>query len=107
MGRNNADLHGVRYEFTPSNLYPSVYAYLPNDKLPVGMLNWHHETGAIGVVVDEEHQRKGIATGMYNHALKVAAEKGITPPNLIKSSYGNKGFKWARSLGLPKNFGKK
>jgi len=34
---------------------------------------WYHANGPIFQIdVDEEHQRKGVATGMVNHAAKVA-----------------------------------
>jgi len=46
-----------------------------------GHLSWDADTGKVNeVVVPEEHQRKGIATAMWNHAHKLAEEKGIKAP---------------------------
>jgi GNAT superfamily N-acetyltransferase len=105
MGANNADFHGIRYEFKPNNLFPAVYAYHPEDEnFPIGMLNWHHKEGYIGVEVDPAHQRKGVATGMYNFAVSKANELGISPPKLDASNYSKQGRKWAESLGLPKGY---
>lgn len=105
MTRNNADFHGITYEFVPGKLFPTVWAHHPDaGDFPIGMLNWHHKEGYIGVEVDPAFQRKGVATGMYNFALQKAQELGINPPNLLNSNYSKKGRKWAESLGLPKSY---
>jgi hypothetical protein len=44
---------------------------------------------------------------MYKFALQKADEHNIVKPDLLRSSYGPQGYKWARSLGLPKKFGEK
>lgn len=108
MGRSKAAFEGVTYKYfqDPEGDH-NIYAYHPDEPEEIGALTWEHKNGAIHVAVNEEHQRKGVATGMYQAAMQKATELGIPAPDLMKSSYGNKGFKWARTLGLPKDFGKK
>jgi predicted acetyltransferase len=115
MGRNTADFHGVTLKFEHANDsstencdHHTVTAF-DKDSNHVGTLTWFvddtvDEPGAIEVKVSPKHRRKGIATAMYNFALQKSAEHDIIAPSLTKSSYGNQGYKWARSLGLPKNF---
>jgi predicted acetyltransferase len=118
MGRNKADFRGYKLEFEHANTSSlekrdqhKVTAFDRNGD-HVGTLAWFvdntvDEPGAIEVKVSPKHRRKGIATAMYKFALQKAAEHSIIAPSLTKSSYGNQGFKWARSLGLPKNFGER
>ena len=107
MSRSKTAFEGVTYKYfvDPAGDH-NIHAIHPNEDGAIGALIWDNE-GAIHVGVNEEHQRKGVATGMYHAAVQKAGELGIPAPNLMKSSYGNKGYKWARTLGLPKDFGKK
>ena len=72
---------------------------------PIGSISWHHKTGEIrGVYVQKEHQRKGIATALFNQAESVAgATRGVTTPK-HSADRTDAGDAWARSLGgrLPK-----
>lgn len=108
MGRNNADFHSYNYEYwRDSEGDHNVYAYHPSQTEEVGALTWTDKKGAITVDVQEDHQRKGVATGMYKFASQKANELGVQRPELMNSSYGPKGFEWAKSVGLPKDFGKR
>jgi predicted acetyltransferase len=119
MTRNNADFHGYTLEFEHANTSPvedcdhhRVDAFSKDDE-HIGSLIWFtHDAGArnpgaIDVDVDPDHRRKGVATAMYKFALQKADEHNIVKPDLLRSSYGPQGYKWARSLGLPKKFGEK
>lgn len=108
MTRNNADFNGYRFEYWQDHEGDhNVYAYHPSQPEEVGALTWTQDKGAITVDVQEDHQRKGVATGMYKFAMQKANELGIQRPELLNSSYGPKGFAWAKSVGLPKDFGKR
>lgn len=119
MARNNADFRGYKLEFEHADTSPvedcdhhRVDAFDKDDN-QIGSLIWftHYagarNPGAIDVDVDPDHRRKGVATAMYKFALQKAEEHKITKPDLLRSSYGPQGYRWARSLGLPKDFGKK
>lgn len=69
----------------------------------VGYLHWGNAGGVIDVNVDKEHRRKGIATGMWNHALSLAGStgpEGVRVPTVEHSSHRTKsGESWAKSTG--------
>ncbi len=64
----------------------------------VGDLMWNAERVG-GLSVDEAHRRKGIATGLWNEAHRVAAEReGVQPPR-HSPERTDAGDAWARSVG--------
>jgi ribosomal protein S18 acetylase RimI-like enzyme len=71
----------------------------------VGFLDWYHTGGKIyDIGVKDEHQRKGVATNMYNYAKELSSsDKNITEPRHSETRT-DEGDQWARSLGerLPK-----
>jgi GNAT superfamily N-acetyltransferase len=78
VGRNNADFQNITYKFTDT--HPTSHeleAFDPTVGDVVGYLRWHRKSGRVeDVNVDKEHRRKGIATGLWNHAKTL----GVTPP---------------------------
>jgi ribosomal protein S18 acetylase RimI-like enzyme len=70
MGRNMADFNGITYRYYDS--HPTAHeleAFDPKVNDVVGYMRWDKENGRIDdVAVDPEHRRKGIATGLWNHA---------------------------------------
>jgi predicted acetyltransferase len=119
MGRNKAAFHGYSLEFEHADTSPvedcdhhRVDAFT-KDGEQVGSLMWFtpdagaRTSGSIDVDVHPEHRRKGVATAMYKFALQKAEEHNIIKPDLLRSSYGPQGYRWARSLGLPKKFGER
>jgi hypothetical protein len=53
-----------------------VEAYHEGEK--VGSLNWYGTTGTVGKIdVEDEHQRRGVATAMWDHAQSL---KGVRKP---------------------------
>lgn len=87
--------------FTPGDVETeephTVEAY--SDATKVGYLDWHAEHGEIeDVDVLPEHQRKGIATAMYQRAQEVARTQNLVEPvhsNLRSPS----GDAWAQRVG--------
>jgi GNAT superfamily N-acetyltransferase len=79
MGRNMADFKGITYNYTGT--HPTSHeleAFDPSVNDVVGYMRWHKETGRIeDVSVDPEHRRKGIATGLWNHANTLDVTKPI------------------------------
>jgi GNAT superfamily N-acetyltransferase len=66
-----------------------------------GHLTWDANTGNIEeIFVPEKHQRKGIATAMWNHAQQLSSETGITPP-VHAPARTPEGDSWAKSVGGP------
>jgi GNAT superfamily N-acetyltransferase len=114
MGRNTADFHGYTLEFEHADTSPvedcdhhRVDAF-DRDGEHAGSLIWFtHDAGArtpgaIDVDVEPEHQRKGLATAMYNFAMKKAQQYKTIKPSLEASLYGDEGYAWAKSLGYRK-----
>jgi ribosomal protein S18 acetylase RimI-like enzyme len=61
----------------------------------VGKMEWDTGTGDIqGIEVHPRHQRKGIATAMWNHAQEVSGNS--VGHSTIRSDEGDK---WAQSVG--------
>ena len=98
--------------------FPYTYSYSNKEEEPwtehtvtahhkderVGFITWGNSGGVIDMGVTIEHQRKGVATGMWNHALSLGGitdkASGILIPNVEHS--GNRtrqGEEWAKSTG--------
>ena len=92
MGRNNADFEGVTYSHTASDHGALVHANHP-EKGTIGALLLRHDGEVRNVVVKDEYRRKGIATGMWNHAVKA----GLNPQHSESRTY--LGNLWAKSVG--------
>ena len=70
----------------------------------VGFMTWGHSGGVIDIGVAKAHQRKGVATGMWNHALSLGGTvdkaSGITVPHAEHSAHRTRqGEAWAKSTG--------
>lgn len=71
-----------------------VEAYHEGEK--VGYMHWLGTTGRVlQIDVDDDHQRRGLATAMWNHA---NALKGVRKPQ-HSNDRTNAGDAWARSVG--------
>lgn len=96
MGRNNADFNGISYIYTGT--HPTAHqleAFDPKVGDVVGYMRWNKENGRIeDITVDREHRRKGIATGMWNHAKNL----DVTPPkhSPVRSPSG---LAWSEAVG--------
>lgn len=114
MGRNNSDFHGVnyKYEFFPEGSHPAaewndqdlheVTAHLNGQKVGSLTYNTADDDGdAYDIVVHPDHQRKGIATGMWNYA-KQLHRQGVTdtPPRHSPRTTAE-GYRWAMTTGDP------
>jgi hypothetical protein len=78
-------------ERKPSHL---VSAYHEGEK--VGYLHWSGTTGrTYKIDVDDDHQRRGLATAMWNHANSL---KGVRKPQ-HSNDRTDVGDAWARSVG--------
>jgi len=80
----------------------TVTAYHKNKS--VGFLTFAHMGPVLDVQVDKEHRRKGVATGMWNHALSLGGsidkETGAYIPHVEHSpNRTEKGEEWAKSTG--------
>jgi ribosomal protein S18 acetylase RimI-like enzyme len=103
MGANNADFHGLSFEYDKIGSLHYLEAQKGGEV--VGKLNWAHPSGNVtGIHVPKEHRRQGIATALYNEGTRLSATRGIPKPK-ITSDRTNDGEAWSRSLGirLPKN----
>jgi GNAT superfamily N-acetyltransferase len=105
MGRNNADFNGVtfRYERDPEGDH-NIVAEHPSDSEPIGYLTWadrDYDEGAqrghiMDIHVDPEHQRKGVATGMYSEAKRTSSALGLPTPRHAESRTKS-GEAWSKS----------
>lgn len=70
----------------------------------VGFMTFGHSGGVIDIGVDVNHQRKGVATGMWNHALSLGGTtdkaSGSYIPNVEHSAHRtHQGEAWVKSTG--------
>jgi len=95
--RNNADLLGISYIFTDT--HPTLHELEAHSSAAgdvIGYLAWRKTGGEIAdVSVDEPYRRRGIATGMFNHAksLRGVAKIKHSP---AQTRVGNA---WAKAVG--------
>ena len=70
-----------------------------NEWSQLGSMEWSHKSGEIkDIQVNDEHQRQGLATAMYNYANKLSSsDKSVTKPKHAKS-LTDEGKAWAKSL---------
>ena len=98
--------------------FPYTYSYSNSEEEPwtehtveahnkgerVGFMAFGHSGGVIDMGVAKEHQRKGVATGMWNHALSLRGTtdkaSGIRIPSVEHSAHRTRqGEAWAKSTG--------
>jgi len=95
MGRNNSDFHGVVYTHNPGVYGETLVLANHPDHGVIG----HMLIGAFknirNIAVDPAHQRKGVATGMWNYA----HAQGLEPEHSdIRTDEGNA---WAKATKAP------
>ena len=101
MARNTGDFHQYKFQYSGAEPHHVVTATHPDKDYPVGFLVWKKDTGEnIRIEVEEEHQRKGVATVMWNFAKNVAASSDgkIRRPqhSRVKTKAGKA---WAKKVG--------
>ena len=70
----------------------------------MGAIQWHAQRGEIlGVAVEPEYRRMGVAHTLFHEAKRIAREQGLTEPT-HSSDRSDMGDAWAKSVGgeLPK-----
>jgi GNAT superfamily N-acetyltransferase len=80
----------MTFEYQPSNELSLhfIHAYDQNKK-QVGQLRWDSYTGTVNSIsVEPEHQRKGIATAMWNWATQLSKTPAKDFPENIKHGWG-------------------
>lgn len=100
MGRNSEFQEGnapYSYKFKNSKFFAEVTAHHQGKK--VGEMWWNKDSGEIeNIDVKPEHRRRGVATGMWNHAHSNAREAGVARPvHAVMRS--NAGDAWAKAVG--------
>jgi hypothetical protein len=109
MGRNSADFHGYNV-FYEGRIYSSLYGTGPEpevhsvvarhpDKGQVGHLYWHPDSGEIkDVLVQGEHEGKGLGTQMYKVAQSASKSEGLPTPehSPVRTKAGDA---WAKKVG--------
>ena len=76
-----------------SGAWHQVTAHTP-DGAQVGSLMWHKDSNELGSVrVAEEHQRRGVATAMWNRAIQA------NPKLTHSAERSHAGDQWAKSVG--------
>lgn len=100
MGRSNADFHGIAYDYAKVGGLHYVEAQSSGGK--IGSINWEHDTGKItGVYVKPEYRRKGVATGLYNEAVRLSKASDDIPTPKHTSDLSDEGEAWVHSLNKP------
>ena len=66
----------------------------------VGHLDWNNKTGEINhILVDDDHQRQGLATAMYRFAQDLSEKKKSVVKPVHSKALTDEGYAWAKSLG--------
>ena len=109
MGRNTSDFNGYNVSYE-GPIYSSLYGSSPNfevhsitarhsDHGQVGHFYWHPKTGEIkDVLVNGEHEGRGIATQMYKVAQQTSKSEGLPAPK-HSSKRTKAGDAWAKRVG--------
>jgi len=85
--------HGTIPDSSSLGEWNAIEAHHP-DEGKVGHLIWHPEGEIQDVQVSEPHRRKGVATGMYEHAKRLK----VKPPEHSEFRT-EEGDAWARAVG--------
>ena len=100
MGANNADFNGLNFMYSGAGGDHVVTAH-HSEHGQIGHLIWRRGTGEIvDLLTEPEHERKGVATGMWEHAKTVAANsdgKILRPQHSAVQT--PKGKRWAKKVG--------
>ena len=101
MPRNTGDFHQYTFQYSGGGDSHVVTAMHPDSQYPIGYMEWARDTGEnVSVDVDKEHQRKGVATGMWNFAKNVAANSDGKIRRPQHSRVQTKSGKaWAKKVG--------
>lgn len=107
VGKNNSQEYSINYE--GNDRKPGEYGFhkITATHIPtgekIGKLIWNDQhsptPGKVeSVYVEKEHQRKGVATAMWNYALRLNRGRRVNRPrhSYVKSS---EGAAWAKSVG--------
>ena len=100
------NLHGVQFRFHKGNpkspigreTRHKVSAEMGDEE--IGRLEWYSRGNMVisDIFVEEPYRRRGVATGMWNHAHEVAkSTRGVQPPR-HSSDRTDSGDAWARSV---------
>jgi GNAT superfamily N-acetyltransferase len=99
MGRNNADFNGVTYTHKADKLSALIQAIHPENgtvgHMLLGFERKNRGRNVRNIMVNPEHQRQGIATGMWNYA----KEQGLNPEHSDPTSQTDEGKSWAKKVG--------
>ena len=106
MARNTGDFHQYKFQYSGAEDWGPggtnvVTATHPDAEDPVGFVAWRKDTGeVVRVEVNPEHQRKGVATGLWNFAKNVAASSDgkIRRPQ-HSTAQSKAGKAWAKKVG--------
>jgi GNAT superfamily N-acetyltransferase len=97
--RNNADFHGVKLSHQSVFGNHDIFAHLDGEE--VGALSLGSDGTVHDVTVDRDHEGKGIATAMWNHAKSLYASGRIDVEPKHSSATTEEGYRWAMSTGDP------
>lgn len=97
--RNNADFHGVVITHSIDSGYVDIEAHLGGQR--VGNLSLDRSGTVEDVQVDDEHQRKGIATAMWRYAHGLHARGEIPRRPSHSTNTTDEGYGWAMTTGDP------
>jgi hypothetical protein len=85
-----SNLSPIQFKHQTDGQINTVSAHLKNE--PVGWLHLGKDSGVVeDVYVKEEHQNKGIATGMWKHAQEV----GLNPSHSMTRSQAGDDWSWS------------
>lgn len=93
MTRNNADFHGVTFTHQPASYGETLVQAHHPDHGVIGHLLIGAFHNVRNIMVNPEHQRKGVATGMWNYA----KQQGLEPEH--SDIRTEEGTAWAKSTG--------
>jgi GNAT superfamily N-acetyltransferase len=66
---------------------------------PIGAMRWAHGRGVDSVDVNPEHQRKGVATAMWNMAIDLKKQDKSIPTIKHSQDRTYEGEDWAKKVG--------
>jgi hypothetical protein len=100
MGANNADFHNITFSHVETGKHQDAFvnATHPEDgivgQLHLGFIRSNGNRKVRNVLTKVEHQRKGIATGMWSYA----KANGLNPEH-SPDSQTDEGKSWAKKVG--------
>lgn len=96
-------VNDVQFQYSPLDSGGRVQQHrvlaLSGDK-NIGHLLWTSQ-GIRNVMVNPEHQRQGVATGMWNEGHRLAGENARIPKPKHSPDRTTEGNAWAKSVGGP------